>query len=218
MVCSATQCHIYSTSNWNTPHIFDLKDPAQLVLQCGRGFALVDAAGAAQVRAVLILATMAPLHKAGNRGRQQLHSYIIWLPHNSSPRLLHHPCLSARLMPGWQVYTYEGRPVCSLKLQGQGSGLEGLNYQLISLSSDTLALASGSSIRCFETAQGRPVGQHISHNIEVKAVCLSQVSSYIAARCAAAVLVFTCTAYVVQAFNTCTCWHLPQQLKPGACM
>ncbi|WIA18978.1 hypothetical protein OEZ85_003645 [Tetradesmus obliquus] len=121
VVCSATQCHIYSTSNWNTPHIFDLKDPAQLVLQCGRGFALVDAAGAAQ------------------------------------------------------VYTYEGRPVCSLKLQGQGSGLEGLNYQLISLSSDTLALASGSSIRCFETAQGRPVGQHISHNLEVKAVCLSQL-------------------------------------------
>jgi hypothetical protein len=49
VVCSATQCHIYSTANWNTPHIFDLKEPAQLVLQCSRGFALVDAVGAAQV-------------------------------------------------------------------------------------------------------------------------------------------------------------------------
>jgi intraflagellar transport protein 80 len=62
-----------------------------------------------------------------------------------------------------------------LKLQGQGSGLEGINRQLISLSNDTLALASGSSIRCFETAQGRPVGQLLNHNLEVKAGRLSQV-------------------------------------------
>jgi hypothetical protein len=74
-----------------------------------------------------------------------------------------------------QGYTYDGRPVCSLKLQGQGSGLECLNRQLISLSNDTLALASGTTVRCFETAQGRPVGQQLSHKLEVKAVSLSQV-------------------------------------------
>ncbi|KAF6258571.1 intraflagellar transport protein 80 [Scenedesmus sp. NREL 46B-D3] len=120
LVCSATQCHIYSTLNWNTPHIFDLKEPAQLVLQSGRGFALVDASGAAQ------------------------------------------------------VFTYEGRPVCGLKLQGQGTGAEALHRQLISLSNDTLAVASGSSVRCFETAQGRPAGQQVNHSLEIKAVCLSQ--------------------------------------------
>lgn len=100
MVCSATQCHIYSTSNWNTPHIFDLKDPAQLVLQCGRGFALVDAAGAVQVRGVLILAALEALRTAVSMGRQQLpdqqlQSRIIWLPYNSSPRLVPYLCLCA---------------------------------------------------------------------------------------------------------------------------
>lgn len=49
VVCTANQCHIFSTSNWNTPHIFDLKDPAQLVMLCGRGFAVLDACGAIQV-------------------------------------------------------------------------------------------------------------------------------------------------------------------------
>jgi intraflagellar transport protein 80 len=62
-----------------------------------------------------------------------------------------------------------------VKLQGQGTGVEGLNRQLISLSNDTIALASGSSVRCFETAQGRPVGQQVNHSLEVKAICLSQV-------------------------------------------
>lgn len=35
IVATSTQCHIYSTSNWNTPHIFDLKDTVTLVLQVG---------------------------------------------------------------------------------------------------------------------------------------------------------------------------------------
>ena len=33
IVATSTQCHIYSTGNWNTPHIFDLKDTVTLILQ-----------------------------------------------------------------------------------------------------------------------------------------------------------------------------------------
>ena len=36
IVATSTQCHIYSTGNWNTPHIFDLKDTVTLILQVRR--------------------------------------------------------------------------------------------------------------------------------------------------------------------------------------
>lgn len=42
IVTTSTQCHIYSTSNWNTPHIFDLKDTVTLVMQCERHFLIMD--------------------------------------------------------------------------------------------------------------------------------------------------------------------------------
>jgi len=48
-VATASQCHIYSTSNFNTPHIFDLQQPLQLLLQCERSLLLVDAAACMQV-------------------------------------------------------------------------------------------------------------------------------------------------------------------------
>lgn len=49
VVCTCSHCHIYSTSNWNTPHIFDLGDRPQLLLQCSRNFVLVDAEAGLQV-------------------------------------------------------------------------------------------------------------------------------------------------------------------------
>jgi hypothetical protein len=73
------------------------------------------------------------------------------------------------------VFTYDGRQVCAFKPQGFSA--EGVSRQLVSLSSDTLATAVGCSVRCYETAQGRPVGEALNHSLEVKAVCLSQVRS-----------------------------------------
>lgn len=78
-------------------------------------------------------------------------------------------CCPCRL----QVYTYDGRQVCAFKPQGLST--EGVSRQLVSLSSDTLATAVGCSVRCYETAQGRPVGEVLNHGLEIKAVCLSQV-------------------------------------------
>ncbi len=48
-MATATQCHIYSTSNFNTPHLFDLHQPLQLLLQCERSLLLVDATAGMQV-------------------------------------------------------------------------------------------------------------------------------------------------------------------------
>ncbi|KAK3271476.1 Intraflagellar transport protein 80 [Cymbomonas tetramitiformis] len=42
IVATATQCSIYNTSNWNTPHIFDLKETVNLILQCDKCFLMVD--------------------------------------------------------------------------------------------------------------------------------------------------------------------------------
>uniref|UniRef100_A0A7S0RGA6 Intraflagellar transport protein 80 homolog n=1 Tax=Pyramimonas obovata TaxID=1411642 RepID=A0A7S0RGA6_9CHLO len=42
VVATATQCCIYNTSNWNTPHIFDLKETVNLILQCEKKFLMVD--------------------------------------------------------------------------------------------------------------------------------------------------------------------------------
>lgn len=72
-----------------------------------------------------------------------------------------------------QVFTYDGRQVCMIRPQGLNP--EGVSTQQISLSSDTLAAAVGSTVRCYETAQGRLVGEVLNHSLEVKAVVLSQV-------------------------------------------
>lgn len=74
-----------------------------------------------------------------------------------------------------QVFTYDVRQVCAFKPQGLSA--EGVSRQLVSISSDTLAAVVGCSVRCYETAQGRPVGEALNHSLEVKAVCLSQVRS-----------------------------------------
>jgi hypothetical protein len=42
ILATAAQCHIYDTRNFNTPHIFDLKDTVHLILQCERSFLTVD--------------------------------------------------------------------------------------------------------------------------------------------------------------------------------
>ena len=34
IVVTATQCWIYDVQNWNTPHVFDVKDTVNLILQC----------------------------------------------------------------------------------------------------------------------------------------------------------------------------------------
>jgi hypothetical protein len=71
------------------------------------------------------------------------------------------------------VFTYDGRQVCALKPQGLSA--EGVSRQLVSLSNDTMAVAVGRTVRCYETAQGRAVGDVVNHSLEVKAVALSQV-------------------------------------------
>mmetsp|Transcript_41136 Transcript_41136/g.110537 ORF Transcript_41136/g.110537 Transcript_41136/m.110537 type:complete len:765 (+) Transcript_41136:107-2401(+) len=43
VVTTNTQCFIYQQSNWNTPHVEDLKEPPTLIVQCPSHFALVDA-------------------------------------------------------------------------------------------------------------------------------------------------------------------------------
>jgi len=42
VVATATQCSIYNVNNWNTPHIFDLKDTVNLIMQCKKQFLVVD--------------------------------------------------------------------------------------------------------------------------------------------------------------------------------
>ncbi|CAM9962929.1 unnamed protein product [Heterosigma akashiwo] len=42
VVGTATQCYVYNTQNWNTPHIFDLKAAPSLVMLSPQHFALVD--------------------------------------------------------------------------------------------------------------------------------------------------------------------------------
>jgi intraflagellar transport protein 80 len=45
VVATATQCFLYATTNWNTPHIFDLRAPVQLIVLCEAYFLMLDPAG-----------------------------------------------------------------------------------------------------------------------------------------------------------------------------
>ena len=49
VVVTATQCCIYATSNWNTPHIIELKGTVSLILLCERHFLLVDTINGLQI-------------------------------------------------------------------------------------------------------------------------------------------------------------------------
>ena len=42
IVATASQCHIYNVSTWGTPIAFDLKDTANLIVQCEKYFLTVD--------------------------------------------------------------------------------------------------------------------------------------------------------------------------------
>ena len=39
---TASQCYVYNIPNWNTPHIFDLKDSVAFILQSQKYFCLVE--------------------------------------------------------------------------------------------------------------------------------------------------------------------------------
>jgi len=45
IVTTNNQCFVYQQTNWNTPHVEDLKEPSTLIVQCPFHFALVDATG-----------------------------------------------------------------------------------------------------------------------------------------------------------------------------
>ena len=49
VVVTATQACIYSTNNWNTPHILELRGTVSLILQCARHFLMVDTLNGLQV-------------------------------------------------------------------------------------------------------------------------------------------------------------------------
>ncbi|KDO33773.1 hypothetical protein SPRG_01653 [Saprolegnia parasitica CBS 223.65] len=42
LVCTATQCFIYNSTNWNTPHIFDLRAAVNFIIQSECHFVTVD--------------------------------------------------------------------------------------------------------------------------------------------------------------------------------
>ena len=79
---------------------------------------------------------------------------------------------------GCQLYTYEGRSVCSPKSAGLRPEL--LNDQSVALSPDCLALIdrkTSKKVLFLDTAAGKPVGEELVHPLEVTSVCLSQTGS-----------------------------------------
>jgi intraflagellar transport protein 80 len=49
VVATATQCCLYTTHNWTTPVVFDLKDTVTLIVQAPKFFALVDNSQGVQI-------------------------------------------------------------------------------------------------------------------------------------------------------------------------
>lgn len=81
---------------------------------------------------------------------------------------------------GIQIITYEGRLVCNPKFQGLRTEL--LNADMISISNDSVAVldqaaAGAATVRFFDTAQGRPIGDAFTHTLEIKEVALSQAGT-----------------------------------------
>jgi len=49
VVATAAQCYVYSTNNWNTPHIFDLKEAVSMIKLAAKHFTTVDNLSGVQV-------------------------------------------------------------------------------------------------------------------------------------------------------------------------
>jgi intraflagellar transport protein 80 len=49
ILATATQCYIYNVNNWNTPHIFDMRNPVNVVIQSRTHFVTIDNIGGVQV-------------------------------------------------------------------------------------------------------------------------------------------------------------------------
>jgi len=123
VVTTNNQCFVYQSTNWNTPHVEDLKEPPTLIVQCPHHFALVDALGI-------------------------------------------------------QVISYEGRCLSTIKFSGLRS--EFLNHQTLSICRDAVALVDPSSpktIRVFDVYTGRPMGQPLTHKLDVVRISLNQQGS-----------------------------------------
>jgi intraflagellar transport protein 80 len=76
---------------------------------------------------------------------------------------------------GLRVFSYEGRQLSAPKLAGLQP--EFLNRSCLTLSNDVLALVDrtdGRTVRLFETASGRPLGDPLAHHLEVVEVALNQ--------------------------------------------
>lgn len=43
VVCTTSQCYVYSVQNWTSPFVFDVKDTIYLIVQGAKYFALIDA-------------------------------------------------------------------------------------------------------------------------------------------------------------------------------
>ena len=117
LAITSTQCFIYKTSNFNTPHVFDLKDQfVQLVLQSDKHFMIVDSLNVA-------------------------------------------------------LYSYEGRFLVNIKWPGMK--VDGLNRNLISLSSDTVVIRDSNDSRIIHMidSSAKPINTY-KHRIEVIAVVL----------------------------------------------
>ena len=121
VVATASQCLVYSTSDWHSPDRFDLPAPATLILLSRKSFLLADATG-------------------------------------------------------MRIYSYDG---CRQLSAPKSAGLdtEHLNGASASLSSDVLAVidrSDGRTVRLFEAANGKPLGQPVVHHLELTAVALNQ--------------------------------------------
>lgn len=123
IVTTNNQCFVYQQTNWNTPHVEDLKEPPTLIVQCPHHFALVDANGI-------------------------------------------------------QVNSYEGRALSTIKFSGLRS--EFLNHQTLSICRDAVCLvdpAQPKQIRVFDVFTGRPMGQVITHKLDIVRISLNQQGS-----------------------------------------
>jgi intraflagellar transport protein 80 len=123
IVTTNNQCFVYQSSNWNTPHVEDLKEPPTLIVQCQHHFALVDANGI-------------------------------------------------------QVISYEGRVLSTIKFSGLRT--EYLNHGTLSICRDAVALVDPSSaktVRVFDVYTGRPLGNPITHKLDIVRISLNQQGS-----------------------------------------
>jgi intraflagellar transport protein 80 len=145
VIATPTHCSVYNVNNWNTPHVFDLRGLVSLILLSERY--VRPSSSLPKLPHMLPLALTPPGRLSAYLTVYLLNSLSVWLS-DCLPAYLpvclsvHRQLVIVDNISGIQVYSYDGRLLCTPRFPGLRS--EVLSAQTVAVGPDCVAVVDKS--------------------------------------------------------------------------